>query len=131
MGNDVTIISREPNEAINYVSHYCLKKTGEDGFHLQSQGLGENGLKEITKDHNYILIHMKGQIKRIMNIHEKYELRTLLWIRYEENKLEIKENEQYKEYTKQIKKENEEIDKLTKKLTDEIKEDKKNNKEWR
>lgn len=61
MGNDVTIISREPNEAINYVSRYCLKKTGEDGFHLQSQGIGENGLKEITKDHNYILIHMKGQ----------------------------------------------------------------------
>lgn len=61
MGNDVTVISREPNEAINYVSRYCLKKTGEDGFHLQSQGIGENGLNEITKDHNYILIHMKGQ----------------------------------------------------------------------
>lgn len=61
MGNDVTVISREPNEAINYVSRYCLKKTGEDGFHMQSQGIGENGKDEITKDHSYILIHMKGQ----------------------------------------------------------------------
>lgn len=61
MGNDVTVISREPNEAINYVSRYCLKKTGEDGFHMQSQGIGENGKNEITKEHNYILIHMKGQ----------------------------------------------------------------------
>lgn len=61
MGNDVTVISREPNEAINYVSRYCLKKTGEDGFHMQSQGIGENGINEITKDHSYILIHMKGQ----------------------------------------------------------------------
>nr|CAI9750912.1 replication initiation protein [Microvirus sp.]CAI9752505.1 replication initiation protein [Microvirus sp.] len=61
MGNDVTVISREPNEAINYVSRYCLKKTGEDGFHMQSQGIGENGKNEITKEHNYFLIHMKGQ----------------------------------------------------------------------
>lgn len=61
MGNDVTVISREPNEAINYVSRYCLKKTGEDGFHMQSQGIGENGKNEVTENHSYILIHMKGQ----------------------------------------------------------------------
>lgn len=65
LGNDITVISKEPTEAINYVSRYCVKKTGEDGFHLQSRnpGIGENGITDL-EDKNYILVHMKKQTQK-------------------------------------------------------------------
>ena len=59
LGNDITIKSEEPTEAINYVSRYCVKKTGEDGFHLQSRNPGIGDIDLTKKD--YVLIHMKNQ----------------------------------------------------------------------
>lgn len=64
-GFDVTTKNYTADACINYVSAYCLKKIDEEGFHCQSQGIGEIG-KNIQYDNkNYFLIHMKGQTKKV------------------------------------------------------------------